>query len=67
MVANAVICIAMFLWVAAATYPPAPALLPFAALTAAVLIHMPFSVGYHLFCCMSAEVSNLWLRWGKSN
>ncbi len=63
MVAGAVVSIAMFIWVVVATYPSAVALVPFAALTAAVVTHMPFSVGFHLFRGINAEVYNLWRRW----
>lgn len=62
MVAGGVVSIAMFIWVAVAVYPSAAALIPFAALTTAVLTHMPFSVGFHLFRCIDAEVYNLWRR-----
>lgn len=62
MVAGGLVSIAMFSWVVAATYPSAAALVPFAALTAAVLTHMPFSVGFHLFRCINEEVYNLWRR-----
>lgn len=62
MVAGGVVSIAMFAWVAVSTYPSAAALVPFAALTTAVLTHMPFSVGFHLFRGIDAEVYNLWRR-----
>lgn len=31
-------------------------------LTASALVHLPFSVGYHLFISMDRQVSNLWRR-----
>jgi hypothetical protein len=62
MVAAGVVSIAMFTWIIAATFPSAAALVPFAALTTAVLTHMPFSVGFHLFRCIDADVYNLWRR-----
>lgn len=62
MVLLAVISVMMLDQVARAIHPPTTDLVPFAALTAAILIHMPFSVGNHLFCCMSAEVHSLWRR-----
>eukprot|EP00775_Hariotina_reticulata_P014399 gene14399-14505_t len=48
--------------VAASTQAPLQALVPFLALTSAVLIHMPFSVGFHLFRGINADVYNLWRR-----
>lgn len=67
MVAGAVVSIAMFIWVITATFPSATALVPFAALTIAVVTHMPFSVGFHLFRGINEEVYNLWRRcvWAK--
>jgi hypothetical protein len=62
MIAGGAVSIAMFAWVAAATHPSLSALVPFGALTAAVLLHMPFSVGFHLFRGISADVYNLWRR-----
>lgn len=47
---------------AAAAALPVAQLGPFAALTAAVLLHMPFSVAFHLFRCISPGVYNLWRR-----
>ena len=66
MVAGGVVSIAMFIWVATATFPSAAALVPFAALTTAVVTHMPFSVGFHLFRGIDADVYNLWRRWARS-
>lgn len=34
--------------------------LPFITLWLSALVHMPFSIGYHLFMCMSSDVSNTW-------
>lgn len=62
MLAGGAVSIAMFTWVAVATFPSAAALVPFAALSTAVLTHMPFSVGFHLFRGISADVYNLWRR-----
>lgn len=62
MVAGGVVSLAMFVWVTVATFPSAAALVPFAALTTAVITHMPFSVGFHLFRCIDADVYNLWRR-----
>lgn len=62
MALNGLISICMFAAVAATMVPPTSALVPFAALTAAVLVHAPFSVGNHLFSCMGAEVHSLWQR-----
>lgn len=62
MLAGGVVSIAMLAWVIAATQPSITALIPFLALTAAVLVHMPFSVGFHLFRGINAEVYNLWRR-----
>jgi hypothetical protein len=39
---------------------PITALVPFAALSISALVHMPFSVGFHLFNCISKEVRDLW-------
>lgn len=62
MLAGGFVSIAMLGWVIAATQPSITALIPFLALTAAVLIHMPFSVGFHLFRGINPEVYNLWRR-----
>lgn len=62
MVAGAVVSLAMLAWVIVATYPSAAAVVPFAALTTAVVMHMPFSVGFHLFRGIDADVYNLWRR-----
>lgn len=62
MVAGAVVSLAMFAWIIVSTYPSAAALVPFAALTAAVVTHMPFSVGFHLFRGIDADTYNLWRR-----
>lgn len=59
---NSVISALMFGWVAQAVGYSPKDLVPFAALTGAVLVHMPFSVGNHLFGCISVEVHNLWRR-----
>lgn len=59
---NGILSIIMFGWVAQAVHYSAADLVPFAALTGAVLTHMPFSVGNHLFGCISVEVHNLWRR-----
>ena len=37
-------------------------MLPFIALCFSALIHLPFTVGYHLFLCMSPEVCNTWRK-----
>jgi predicted membrane channel-forming protein YqfA (hemolysin III family) len=62
MIAGGVVSTAMLCWVTVATHGSALALVPFLALTTAVLIHMPFSVGFHLFRGISADVYNLWRR-----
>lgn len=67
MVAQGVISIALFIWLALSTNQPVPMLLPFIALTMAVLVHMPFSVGLHLFSCISKQVHDFWRRWVVPN
>eukprot|EP00878_Enallax_costatus_P036677 GHUV01041211.1.p1 GENE.GHUV01041211.1~~GHUV01041211.1.p1 ORF type:complete len:227 (+),score=37.52 GHUV01041211.1:969-1649(+) len=62
MIAGGVVSIAMLCWVISATQASVAALVPFLALTSAVLVHMPFSVGFHLFRGISPEVYNLWRR-----
>lgn len=53
----------MFLLVAkSGTVQSVSDLVPFAALTVGVLMHMPFSVGCHLFCCIDATVARMWYR-----
>jgi hypothetical protein len=43
-------------------WPGLPDATPFCLLTAAVALHMPFSVGFHLFRGMRPDVYNLWRR-----
>eukprot|EP00879_Flechtneria_rotunda_P020331 GHRR01021381.1.p1 GENE.GHRR01021381.1~~GHRR01021381.1.p1 ORF type:complete len:222 (+),score=45.85 GHRR01021381.1:401-1066(+) len=62
MIAGAIGSLALLSWVAAATGASLQALIPFLALTASVLIHAPFSVGFHLFRGINLEVYNLWRR-----
>lgn len=62
MIAGGFVSCAMLAWVIAATHGSAVALVPFLALTTAVLVHMPFSVGFHLFRGINTEVYNLWRR-----
>lgn len=37
-------------------------LLPCMCMTLSVLLHLPFTVGFHLFRCMNPQVYNLWRR-----
>jgi len=67
MIAQGVLSIALFIWLALSSHQPVPMLLPFIALTVAVLVHMPFSVGLHLFSCLSKQVHDLWRRWVEPN
>lgn len=62
MIAGGVVSIAMLSWVTSATQQSVTALIPFLALTSAVLLHMPFSVGFHLFRGIGPDVYNLWRR-----
>jgi predicted membrane channel-forming protein YqfA (hemolysin III family) len=62
MIAGGVVSSAMLAWVIVATHGSPLALVPFLALTTAVLLHMPFSVGFHLFRGINADVYNLWRR-----
>lgn len=62
MIAGGVVSSAMLAWVIVATHGSALAVVPFLALTAAVLIHMPFSVCFHLFRGINVDVYNLWRR-----
>lgn len=63
MIAEGVISIALFIRVATTSNQPITALVPFAALSISVLVHIPFSVGFHLFNCISKEVRDLWCRY----
>lgn len=54
-------CIAAIRWALLAVLPVAVWHV-FAVLALSVLVHMPFSLGYHLFLPMDAVTSNLWRR-----
>jgi predicted membrane channel-forming protein YqfA (hemolysin III family) len=64
MLAGGATSVALLATVAVAAPPPLSTafLAPFILLTAAVLLHMPFSVGFHLFRGINADVYNLWRR-----
>lgn len=38
------------------------AMIPFVTLGISAFIHLPFSLGYHLFLCISPETYNMWLK-----
>lgn len=60
MIGGGALSLAMLACVAVALHYSLPALAPFIALTSAVLLHLPFSVGFHLFRGISSKEYNKW-------